>query len=1059
MQRREFLTLIGFGSTVPTLFLSANAAQRTHKPNMIFILADDLGWAELGCYGNTFNETPNLDRLAQQGMLFTDAYAAAPVCSPYRAALMTGQYPARIGITDYLRPNTNEHLGLEYVTLAEMFKSSGYVTGMTGKWHLSGYKSNGAEEETLPDKHGFDEVMVSEKTGIGGGSYFHPYDRVDKSIKKVLPGKSEYLTDRLNYEAVQFIERHKDEPFFLYKSHYSVHTALKAKPDLLNHFVSKSEAGKGPNPNRISKNNPHLAAMLKSIDEGIGMVMNKLQKLGIADNTLIVFTGDNGGESRVTENGPLRAGKSTLYEGGIRIPLVIRWPGKVKPGSVCRTPTMNIDFYSTFAEIVGAELGARQRVDGVSVLPLLKGHSISRDALYWHYPLDKPHFLGGRSSGAVRCGQWKLIEFFEDQRLELYNLADDVGEKNNVVQEYPDKVRQLHQQLSAWRRDVGAKIPAGQAAASDTESSIPRPEHPKPQFKRDAWMNLNGQWDFAMDPNVVGIKENWQNDLSKFNQKITVPFCVESKLSGLEHTDFINAVWYHRTFTVPKNWKDERVFLHFGAVDYDCRAWVNGQPVGRHHGGSVSFTFEITSALKEGENDLVVYAFDDVRSEVQPSGKQSTRRESYGVHYTRVTGIWQTVWLEARPQRFLESVHIVPDLDGRHFILTPTISSYRRGLKFRAAVLKPDGKEITSASASATSGNAITLDIRNPRPWSPSDPYLYDLRLELLNNSKVVDSVMSYAGLRKFHVEGNCFYLNNKPIFLRFVLDQGFYPEGIWTAPSDAALKADIELSMAAGFNGARLHQKVFEERFHYWADRLGYLTWAEFADWGGVHSFGNPQGVLNLEREWRDAVLRDRNHPSIVAWTPLNETAGAARNNYEAYSRSVRSIFAATRAIDPTRPINDASGYVHVKTDIFTVHDYDQNPDTFRQRYASVAPDEREDIFVRFPEISAPYEGQPYVVDEYGGSFWTADHVNHPEKAGTRRNNWGYGKSRRQVEGRVEVLTNILLRHPHISGFTYTQLTDVEQEVNGVYTYHRQPKFDLQRLKNVFGGPAAIEK
>jgi len=515
----------------------------------------------------------------------------------------------------------------------------------------------------------------------------------------------------LNYEAVQFIERHKDEPFFLYKSHYSVHTALKAKPDLLSHFASKPGAGKGRNPNRIGQKNPHLAAMLKSIDEGVGMIMNKLQELGIAERTLIVFTSDNGGESRVTGNGPLRAGKSTLYEGGIRIPLVMKWPGKVKPASVCHTPTMNIDFYSTFAEIVGAKLSSRQHVDGPSILPLLQDKSIHRDNLYWHYPLSKPHFLGGRSSGAVRSGQWKLIEFFDDQRLELYNLAEDIAENNNMAKRYPDKVRQLHQQLIAWRRDVGAKIPAGQAAAPDTESSMPRPEHPKPQFERDAWTNLNGQWDFAMDPNVVGIKENWQNDPSKFNEKITVPFCVESELSGIKYTDFIKAVWYHRTFTVPKNWEDERVFLHFGAVDYDCRAWVNGKPVGRHHGGSVSFTFEITDALKEGENDLVIYAFDDVRSEVQPSGKQSTRRESYGVHYTRVTGIWQTVWLEARPQQFLESVHIVPDLDGRCFILTPIVNSYRRGLKFRATLLTPGGKEVASAASSAASGNPVTLDI------------------------------------------------------------------------------------------------------------------------------------------------------------------------------------------------------------------------------------------------------------------------------------------------------------------------------------------------------------
>lgn len=602
-------------------------------------------------------------------------------------------------------------------------------------------------------------------------------------------------------------------------------------------------------------------------------------------------------------------------------------------------------------------------------------------------------------------------------------------------------------------------IAGSQAAPSLAKSKIPRAEHPKPQFRRDAWLNLNGKWGFAMDPDAVGIKENWKSDSSRFNKKITVPFCAESKLSGIGHTDFIEAVWYRRAFTLPRKWNDKRIFLHFGGVDYECRAWVNGQAVGQHYGGTVSFAFEITDALKEGENDLVVYAFDDVRSEVQPSGKQSIRPESRGVFYTRVTGIWQTVWLEARPQQFLESVRIVPELDGKRFILTPTVNGYRRNLEFRAALLKPKGKKITSSRISAKSGNSVVLSIDNPRPWSPSDPYLYDLRLELLDGGKVVDSVSSYAGLRKFHIEGNCFYLNNKPIFLRFVLDQGFYPDGIWTAPSDEALKADIEMSMAAGFNGARLHQKVFEERFHYWADKLGYLTWGEFADWGRVHSFGNPQGVLNLEREWRNVILRDRNHPSIVAWTPLNETRGAARDNYEAYSRSVKSLVAIARSLDPTRPINDASGYVHVLTDIFTVHDYDQNPETFRQRYAGVSPDSKEKAFVRFPEVSVPYEGQPYVVDEYGGTFWTKDYVNHPEKAGKGRNRWGYGKSREQVEDRIKALTDILLDHPHIAGYTYTQLTDVEQEVNGIYTYDRKPKFDIKRIKEIFSGPAAIEK
>ena len=500
-----------------------------------------------------------------------------------------------------------------------------------------------------------------------------------------------------------------------------------------------------------------------------------------------------------------------------------------------------------------------------------------------------------------------------------------------------------------------------------------------------------------------------------------------------------------------------RIFLNFGAVDYDCRAWINGTHVGRHYGGSSSFSFEISDALKDGENDLVVCALDDVRSDVQPSGKQSRRLESHGVMYTRTTGIWQTVWLEARPESFIESVRIVPDLDKSRFVVTPIIQNGRRNLKFRATLLSSAGQKLASVRASAGSGLAHILRVPKPRHWGPDDPYLYSIRLELIRGTRVVDSVKSYAGLRKFHIEGNKFYLNNKPIFLRHVLDQGFYPDGIWTAPSDAALKADIELSLAVGFNGARLHQKVFEERFHYWADRLGYITWGEFCDWGGAHSFANPQGIHNLQREWREVVQRDWNHPSIVAWTPFNETAGAARNRFEAHRRGVKETVDLTRALDPTRPVNDCSGYVHVETDIFTVHDYDQNPETFRARYASVAPGGK-DVFIRFPGISVPYEGQPYSVDEYGGTFWTKEHESKAP-AGTSRSKWGFGKTAEQVETLIGELTLILTEHPNIAGYCYTQLTDVEQEVNGIYTYDRKPKFNAERLKRFFGAPAAIEK
>jgi len=343
--RRKFIRNLGLGAVALNLpRLSLFASESTRRPNIIFILADDLGWAELGCYGNTFNETPNLDKLAKEGMRFTDAYAAAPVCSPYRAALMTGQYPARVGITDYLRPNDKNHLSTQYITLAEVLKNTGYATGIIGKWHLTGYANH------PPAMHGFDEIIVSENRGIGGGSYFHPY-HFNREIQKRLPGK-EYLVDRCNLEAVEYIERHKDGPFFLYLSHYAVHTKLNGKPKLVVEFEKKPDAGKGP---KASRNNPHLAAQLKSIDEGLGMIVKKLDELGLSDDTVLVFAGDNGGEGRVTSNAPLRAGKSTLYEGGIRVPLIVRYTKTVPAGTVCRMPTSNIDFYSDAMSIGGSQ--------------------------------------------------------------------------------------------------------------------------------------------------------------------------------------------------------------------------------------------------------------------------------------------------------------------------------------------------------------------------------------------------------------------------------------------------------------------------------------------------------------------------------------------------------------------------------------------------------------------------------------------------------------------------------------------------------------------------------
>lgn len=457
--------------------------QRKKKPNVIFILADDLGWAELGCYGHTFNETPHLDALAARGVRFQTAYASSTVCSPSRAGLLTGQWPPRNGITDYLRPETEWYLPVtgadnelpadtEYridpsmVTMAQLFKNSGYATGMVGKWHLSGYDENGVLHG--PDQYGFDDVRISEQVFIGGGSYFWPYTCVDPKIQPVL-GNGEYLVDRMHHEAVDFIKGHADEPFFLFLSHYAVHTILAGKPEDVEYFKNKPGAGQAPEGKEVcwaKENNPELAAMLRSIDDGVGRIVDTLRELGIEDDTLIVFTSDNGGEARVTRNAHLRGGKSMTYEGGLRVSLVMAGPGVGPVGRVVKEPTINLDFYPTFAEMLNHPVPEGHVVDGQSMWPVLRGEtptaSFKDRPFLWHYPLDKPHFLGGRSSAAVRRREWKLIEFFDDGSAELYNLADDESEQHNLSADRPEQLRERHAELTFWLKEVDGTIPENQ---------------------------------------------------------------------------------------------------------------------------------------------------------------------------------------------------------------------------------------------------------------------------------------------------------------------------------------------------------------------------------------------------------------------------------------------------------------------------------------------------------------------------------------------------------------------------------------------------------------------
>lgn len=575
---------------------------------------------------------------------------------------------------------------------------------------------------------------------------------------------------------------------------------------------------------------------------------------------------------------------------------------------------------------------------------------------------------------------------------------------------------------------------------SVANAQTPRPEYPRPQFERADWVNLNGTWTYTFDFGKTGVNRGFEKSTG-FDGKITVPFCPESSLSGVQYTDFINGMWYQRTINIPANWEGKKILLNFGAVDYESHIYIDGTLVRSHYGTGSSFACDLTRFVKPGQShNLVVRVNDDLRSRTQPGGKQSMRFESYACSYTRVTGIWQTVWMEAVDKEGLKSVFAVPDIDQQQLVVHPTF--YGENSQNKLVVTISDGKKVVSTkTVPATNNSVVVLPVKNPKLWSPETPNLYDVTYKVVRDGKTIDEIKSYAGMRKVHCANGYFYLNNKPYYQRLILDQGYYPDGIWTAPTDEALKKDIEMSKAVGFNGARLHQKSFEERYYYWADKLGYITWGESASW--CLNENSEIAARNFITEWADLVERDRNHPSLVTWTPLNETWGATDTG--TYPRMVRDVYNITKAIDPTRPVNDASGDCHVLTDIWSVHNYQRDSLQLTKDFTFESGKEPYRNTKNKKNL-AVYEGQPYMVDEFGGLPWI------PESE--RANSWGYGGNIDNMEDFYSILekqVDALKASKHVVGFCYTQLTDVEQEKNGLYYYDRRPKFDNARIKAIF--------
>jgi arylsulfatase A-like enzyme len=456
-----------------------NDAIMARKPNIVFILVDDLGWRDLGCFGSTFYETPNVDQLAKSGLRFTSAYAACPVCSPTRASILTGNYPTRTGITDYInaaggnqpeqwtRPTKmlparySDRLAHSETTIAEALKSNGYKTFFAGKWHLG-------PEDYWPEDQGFDvnKGGITRGGPYGGNKYFSPYG--NERLTDGPPG--EHLPDRLASEAVQFIEQNKDNPFLLYLSFYSVHTPLMAPEDLKAKYQQKKASiannepvwgSEGNRKVRLIQDHAVYAGMVEAMDQAVGKVLDALDKNSVSDNTIVIFTSDNGGlstsEGHPTSNLPIRAGKGWLYEGGIRVPTIIRWPGVTQPNSNTDQYLTSTDYYPTMLEMAGIAAMPTQHPDGISIVELLKGNSIKRGPVYWHYP----HYgnQGGSPGGAVRDGRYKLIQWYEDDRIELFDLQSDLAETKNLADIHPDKAKQMMTKLSDWRSDTGAVMP------------------------------------------------------------------------------------------------------------------------------------------------------------------------------------------------------------------------------------------------------------------------------------------------------------------------------------------------------------------------------------------------------------------------------------------------------------------------------------------------------------------------------------------------------------------------------------------------------------------------
>lgn len=583
-----------------------------------------------------------------------------------------------------------------------------------------------------------------------------------------------------------------------------------------------------------------------------------------------------------------------------------------------------------------------------------------------------------------------------------------------------------------------------------SSTSVPRPEYPRPQFARKDWLSLNGEWDFTFDDEDVGEEEQWYRADAKglFSRVIQVPFAFQSKLSGIEDPSFHDVVWYRRTFEVPEGWNGKRIVLHFGAVDYLAKVWVNGQLVAVHEGGHTPFQADITPSLIKGNNTIILRAEDFSRDVTLPRGKQYWLEQSAAIFYTRTTGIWQSVWLEPLSAVHLSKTMMTPDIDRNEIRLRTFLQGFKSAdpLKLRITVsydgevIAEDQYMLKNAEQLRAIGLGDFADHGLGRLWSPEHPNLYDIQFQLLRNEEVIDEAASYFGMRKVSIENGKLCLNNRPYFQRLVLDQGYFPDGILTAPTDEELKRDAQLTKEMGFNGVRKHQKTEDPRFLYWCDKLGLLVWSEAAN---AYEYSE-EYVRRFTKEWQEIIERDYNHPCIVTWVPLNESWGVP--NVQIDTRQQQhglAMYHLTKSLDEMRPVVYNDGWEHMTTDLVTIHDYESHQEVLEDRYATAESSVNAMLTNRKIFVGgASYQGQPILVSEFGGIAFKK----------SEWEGWGYSGAENEEDFlmKLKAVVDPMFTSPVIQGYCYTQLTDVEQEINGLLTYDRQPKAPLEAIRNI---------